>query len=127
MANVVDIKNNIETDIIGVIGQQSKERFDKAVEIIETKTSSVNVDGNFKDYQILIYHLNTNTRHGNAYIYNNNSKDEMSKPKITILGEDNLEATKFTESLHLNKWIEVKGKAKRVGERYKSIEIIFES
>lgn len=77
-------------------------------------------------YSVCIYHLNTKTRTGNAYIYNLGSDKEMSQPKIKITGEESLEGSKFTESLHLNKWIEVKALALRVGNKFQRLTIIYE-
>ena len=70
--------------------------------------------------------MNTDTRTGNAFIRNLENEEEMSKPKIKINGDDGLDHTKYTESLYLNKWIDVKAKAKRIGEKVKYLEIEFE-
>jgi len=51
----------------------------------------------------------------------------MSKPKIKINGDDGLDQTKYTESLYLNKWISVKAKAKKVGEKYKYLDIEYDN
>jgi hypothetical protein len=48
----------------------------------------------------------------------------MSNPKIKILGDQILEETKYTESLYLNKWIEVSAIATKVGNRFKKLQII---
>ena len=50
----------------------------------------------------------------------------MSKPKIKISGDEHIEQTKYTESLHLNKWITVKAKAKRVDNKFKHLDIQYE-
>ena len=47
----------------------------------------------------------------------------MSKPKIKIAGDDPLEESKFAESLYLNKWINVKAKATKIGDKFKYLEI----
>ena len=84
------------------------------------------VDDNFNEYKIYIYHLNTDTRTGNAFIKNLTKEDEMSKPKIKINGDEGLDQTKYTESLYLNKWITVKAKAKKVGDKFKELDIDYE-
>ena len=79
-----------------------------------------------RSYKIYIYHLNTDTRTGNALIRNVDNDEEMSKPKIKIDGEEGLEKTKYTESLYLNKWITVAAKAKKIGEKFSRLDIKFE-
>lgn len=108
---------------IGVINTDYKEKITHAVEVIDEKSEDAYVDERPVKYQITIFHLNTDSRKGNAYIEQN---DIVSRPKITISGDQPLEKTKYTESLHLSKKITIKGKAKRIGDKFKNIEIIFE-
>jgi len=117
--------NEIETPIAFIDTNFSK-NFQSSIEQIEIAKKGLVEDDSFKYYKIYIYHLNTDTRTGNAFIRNLDNEEEMSKPKIKINGEDGLDHTKYTESLYLNKWIEVKAKAKRIGDKVKSLEIEFE-
>src|SRR5690606_7904412 len=101
--------------------------FQSSIEDIEVSKKGLRIDNEFKEYKIYIYHLNTDTRTGNAFIRNVDNDEEMSKPKIKINGDEGLEQTKYTESLYLNKWISVKAKAKKVGEKYKHLDIEYDS
>lgn len=117
--------NETETPIAFIDIDFSKD-FQSSIEQIEIAKKGLKEDDTFKDYKIYIYHLNTDTRTGNAFIRNLENEEEMSKPKIKINGDDGLDHTKYTESLYLNKWIDVKAKAKRIGEKVKYLEIEFE-
>ena len=112
---------------LGYVDEQFVQDFQSGVESILSAKAPITVDENFVDYQIYIYHLNTDNRGGNAFIRNLGDESEMSKPKIRINGTEPIEQTKYTESLHLNKWINIKGKARRIGNRFKFIEIDYES
>ncbi|MBF0345636.1 MAG: hypothetical protein HQL06_15590 [Nitrospirae bacterium] len=125
-----NIEMNVGNDLektIGVIDSSFKHSIEKANKVIE-KTSKVNeiVDDEPQEYIIHIYHLNTETGKGRAYIYNKNNDKVMSQPKIQIRDFESLEETKYTESLHLNKWINVKGVARIVDGKFRSIDIVFE-
>ncbi|MBS1685800.1 MAG: hypothetical protein JSS76_13710 [Bacteroidetes bacterium] len=112
---------------IAFIDRSFATTFSNDIEAIEIANSGITEDDSFKDYSIYIYHLNTDTRAGNAFIRNIEDENQMSKPKIKINGTEGLEQTKYAESLYLNKWIDVKAKAKRIGDKFKSLEIDFDS
>lgn len=118
--------NNIENPI-AFIDTGYKEKISSAVGKINTKSIDSIEDDDFRDYKICIYHLNIDSRRGNALIYNLGSDDEMSKPLIDISGDEPLEETKFSESLYKNKWIDVKAKAKITGSKFKHLEILYEN
>ena len=122
---VVNKKAQIEIPI-GFLDSKFKEKFDDTLRLIETKAPGVTIDASPKEYHICIYHLNTDTRKGNANIYNIDSKEEMSKPKISIDGDLPLEVTKYTESLHKNKWIKVNAIATRFEDKFKYLDIKYE-
>lgn len=122
-----NIKGNETETPIAFIDIQFSQNFQSSIEQIEIAKKGLVEDDIFKDYKIYIYHLNTDNRTGNAFIKNIGNEEEMSKPKIKINGEDGLDHTKYTESLYLNKWIDVKAKAKKIGEKTKSLEIKFEN
>jgi len=115
-----------DEEFISVIDTNYSEAFQNAVDQIEATKKVVTVDDDYKDYEIYIYHLNTDTRQGNAFIKNTNDATEMSKPKIKISGDEHIEQTKYTESLHLNKWIKIKAKAKRIDNKFKFLDIQYE-
>jgi len=115
-----------DEEFISIIDINYSEAFQIAVEAIEVSKKAISVDDNFQSYEIYIYHLNADTRQGNAFIRNLNDQTEMSKPKIKISGNEHIEQTKYTESLHLNKWITVKAKAKRVDNKFKHLDIEYE-
>ena len=123
--SISNLFNTGETSL-AFIGKEYSENFQKNVEEIEIAKLGLTVDENYRDYKIYIYHLNTDTRSGNAFIKNLDNDEIMSKPKIKINGDTALEQTKYAESLYLNKWINVKAKAKKVGEKFKQLDIEFE-
>ncbi len=89
----------------------------------EESTGVLEQDKTDKEYKISIYHLNTDTRIGNAYIPNDKDDDFMDKPKITILEDTDLIGSIYTESLHLSKWIKIIGRAKKINGRFREIQI----
>lgn len=122
------IENIIDSNeiLLAYINKEFYEEFQNKIEEIETVIIGKDIDEEFKKYNIYIYHLNTDTRAGNAFIKNIDNESQMSKPKIKINGSEGLEQTKYTESLYLNKWIEVKAKATKFGNKFKRLEIEFE-
>lgn len=115
-----------DEEFISIVDTNYSEAFENAVEEIEATKKVVEVDNDYKDYEIYIYHLNTDTRQGNAFIKNLDDETQMSKPKIKISGDEHIEQTKYTESLHLNKWIKVKAKAKRIDNKFRYLDIQYE-
>ncbi len=123
--SILNIVNEEETPLAFIDIDFSK-NFQDSIDHIEISKKGFTEDETFKNYKIYIYHLNTDTRTGNALIKNTDNEEEMSKPKIKINGEYGLEQTKYTESLYLNKWIMVKAKARKIGEKFKFLEIEYE-
>jgi len=119
-------KSEDEEVMIGLMDSKYSENLDKSIRVIERITTDVEVDTNPKEYSILIYNLNTDTRNGNAYVKSIEDDTRMNKPKIKILGEIPLEETIYSESLYKNKWITVFGKATIIDKKYRKIEIIFD-
>ncbi|MBN9297180.1 MAG: hypothetical protein J0I41_09215 [Filimonas sp.] len=116
-----------DEEFISIVDVIYSEAFQNTVDEVEAAKKVVVVDADYKEYEIYIYHLNTDTRQGNAFIKNLDDETQMSKPKIKILGDEHIEQTKYTESLHLNKWIKIKAKAKRVDDKFKYLEIQYEA
>lgn len=115
-----------DEEFISIVDTTYSEAFQNTVDEIEATKKAVIVDDDYKDYEIYIYHLNTDTRQGNAFIKNTDDETQMSKPKLKISGDEHIEQTKYTESLHLNKWIKVKAKAKRIDSKFKFLDILYE-
>lgn len=124
-ASIFNISEN-EENSLAYLDREFSENFQKSMDEIEIAVKGATIDVDFKEYKIYIYHLNTDNRAGNAFIKNLDNPEEMSKPKIKINGNEGLDKTKFTESLYLNKWITVNAKAKKIGEKFKSLEIRFD-
>jgi hypothetical protein len=103
-----------------------KQTIESVVEIIQEKTQKVEEDSSPQRYEIWVYHLNKESRTGNANIINEDQDRKMSRPKIKISGDEPLENTKYTASLHLNMPIQVLAKAKRVDGKFRSLDIEFE-
>jgi hypothetical protein len=112
---------------LAFLNRDFSEKFQNAVQEIEVSTKGIFEDMNHNEYHIYIYHLNTDTRIGNAFIKSLNDEDKMCKPRIKIDGNESLEMTKYTESLHLNKWIKVSAKARKTADTFKYLNIKFEN
>jgi hypothetical protein len=127
--NTIEFSNFADDyeEFISIIDTEYSESFQNTIDQIEASKSSTTIDEEDKEYEIYIYHLNTDTRQGNAFIKNLKNESEMSKPKIKILGDEPLEQTKYTESLHLNKWIKVAAKAKIVDDKFKFLTITYDA
>lgn len=124
--SILNISQKDESPLAFIDAEFSK-NFQSNVEDIEVSKKGMTIDDDYQDYKIYIYHLNTDTRSGNALIRNLDNEEEMSKPKIKINGDDGLEQTKYTESLYLNKWINVKAKAKKIGEKFRQLDIEYDN
>lgn len=124
--SILNVSQSDENPIAFIDIEYCKE-FQSSVEEIEISKKGMTIDEEFKEYKIYIYHLNTDNRTGNAFIRNSDNDEVMSKPKIIINGDNGLEQTKYTESLYLNKWISVKAKAKKVGEKFKQLNIEYDN
>lgn len=113
---------------LGVVDADYRREIERVESLFEERFEDVRteIDSGLQEYKILIYHLNIDSRIGNALIYNVGSKDELSKPRIKISGDEPLPNTKYTESMHKNKFISVQGKATRQGKKFRSIDIAFE-
>ena len=114
--------NNTEMPI-AFIDSYKKDKIEKIAEYVLLNSNDIKKDDEDKEYKICIYHLNTDSRKGNAYIYSDEEKTIMDKPLITISGKDDLSRSIYTESLHLNKWITIKGKAQRKNNIFTKIVI----
>lgn len=124
--SILNLSETNETPLAFIDTEYCNE-FQSSVQDIEVSKKGMTIDDDFREYKIYIYHLNTDTRTGNAFIRNLDNDEEMSKPKIKINGDDRLDQTKYTESLYLNKWISVKAKAKKIGEKYKNLDIKYDN
>lgn len=113
---------------LGVVDADYRKQLERIETVFEERfeEGKTETDSEFREYKILVYHLNVDSRIGNALIYNVGSQDELSKPRIRISGDEPLPTTKYTESMHKNRFVTVQGKATRKGNRFKSIDIAFE-
>ena len=125
-AEIINI-NADSNEILALINRDFSEGFQNAIQDIEISTNGVVEDIGYNDYHIYIYHLNTDSRTGNPFIKNTKEEENMSKPRIKIDGDESLETTKYTESLHLNKWIKISAKARKVNDTFKYLNIQFEN
>ena len=112
---------------IAFIDNSKKHEISNAVELALTyQDNGIEADDEDKEYLICIYELNTSTRTGHAYIANEADTTIMDKPRIMILGNNELTNSIYTESLHLNRWIKIIGKSKRVNGKFRKITIMGE-
>lgn len=119
--------NNEKIFPISFINREKSFSILKACERVETAKEQIEEDAEFKDYLIYIFHLNTDSRKGSAFIRSESNQDILFKPKISILGDEPLEETKYTGSLYRSSFVKVKAKAKRIGEKFKHLDIMFEN
>jgi len=112
---------------LGFIDKQSAGEITAVSEYITSipQKGEVN-DDSYNEYRILVYDLNTDTRKGTAHIGNSTDTDIMDNPKIKVEGMGDLAGSVYTESLHFNKWIMVKAKAKVINGKFKLLTILSE-
>ncbi|WP_461114143.1 hypothetical protein [Spirosoma jeollabukense] len=112
---------------IGYIDKQYADEIEEINQYIaEIPHKGEILDDSYQEYRILVYDLNIDTRKGTAHISNGVDVDIMDNPKIKIEGEGDLAGSVFTESLHFNKWIIVKAKAKTISGKFKFLNIFFQ-
>lgn len=123
-ANVYSYSNK---HLIKSIDHDVKVAIDAAVSYIESVEKHFEQDDEPKEYKIHVYHLNTDSRLGNAIVFvGDDDNRTMSKPRIKILGTSPLENTEYTNSLHSGDSIVVMAKGKKIGEKYIVLEIVEE-
>jgi len=111
--------------LVGFIDKSKAQKITNATEyILESTTNNLTEDISERGFRVIIYNLNTDSRVGNAYVKNDDDPNLMDKPRIEILGDEELTESMYTESLHLNKWIEVRARGKKVKGRYKRLSIM---
>jgi hypothetical protein len=110
---------------LGAINTTFSTQMDLAKQIIEkNQGDKIEQDEEFKDYPIHVYHLNTESRKGNAHIKHVNQNQQITdSPKIDILGEKSLGGSLFINSMDTGVDINVRAKAKKVNGRYKHLLI----
>ncbi|MEO5929359.1 MAG: hypothetical protein ABIR47_05470 [Candidatus Kapaibacterium sp.] len=124
--NIVLLNGDASSNnVIGVIDEELIAPILSAAEVIEKEFSLVQEDDRPLLYSASIYHLNTDTRQGNAVVRQEGGT-AFYRPKIHILGDGELTHSKFTESLHEGVEITVRGKARRVDGKIRKLEIEFE-
>lgn len=77
-------------------------------------------------FQIQIYDLNTNTRKGHATLAPDEEK-KSARPVISISGEDGLDHTKYSASLHESKFIYVRAYATQDEKTIRKLDIEYDS
>lgn len=108
--------------LISNIDRDVKSDIDDAVAFIEAAENKVEEDDEYRDYKIHVYHMNTDSRTGNAIIlYGPDNARVMSKPRIKIEGSSPLENTQYTQSLHSGEPVEVKARGRRIGNKFLSL------
>ncbi len=108
---LVEKKNSKDLFPISLINSYTSENLNRISEFVNSNKHKIETDEEYKTYKVCVYSLNTDTRVGKALIYNQVDEETMDKPSIKINGTESLEKTDFTESLHLNKWIDIRAKA----------------
>jgi hypothetical protein len=112
---------------LGVLDEDFGQEIEVAIREVEIKTGKVPViDEEPQPYKLHIYDLNTDTRKGKALMSNPDDTTQLMKFGFKISGTEALSKTRYTESMHLDKFIDVKGRATKTEGIVKYIEIEFE-
>ncbi len=118
----------IEDKVLGVVDDAFTSELGGATEIISKETNRFDEDiehGEPKTYSIIVYSINRETRRGKARIRNDRRDDRSwSQPTILITGDEPLEGSAYTLSLHEDREIEIRGYAKRIDGRYRHIKVV---
>jgi hypothetical protein len=113
-----------EDNLISDISHEVKSNIERTAIFIKSDGLEITEDEDYKEYTINIYNLNTDTRIGNAVLFfGNEEHKEMSRPRIKIEGTSRLEHSKYTESLHSGKSVEVNAIGKRVNNKFLTLQI----
>lgn len=116
-----------ESNLISDINTEAKSRLERTADFIKSDGLDIIEDADYQDYTINIYNLNTDTRVGNAVVFFGDEEfKEMSRPRIKIEGSSRLDHSKYSESLHSGKSIEISAKGKRVKNKFLSLQILEE-
>lgn len=116
------ITKNETIEPIAILDTNYGKKISNAIRVYETNSPNYETDYIAKEYTLLIYHINVETRKGNANLFDENTK-KIFKPRIYILGTNSLAGTEYTKSLHNNKRIKVLAKATRFKKRIIYLEI----
>lgn len=133
-STIYDISEGVgyDFDTIDIEGTHPISRIDstykKKYENIIKKTESVlsEIDESSCEYTLHIYKLNVETRKGTANIRKEDDSDYMYRANFKVTGNEPLDNTKYTSSLHENKFIKILGKATRIKGEIKSLLIDYE-
>jgi hypothetical protein len=121
---------NVSSDglenILGTIDDKFKENINSALQLVESNTSKYLKDSSPRDYKILVYHLNEDSRSGNATIIQSDNEN-ASKPRFKVKGDKPLGRSIFTESMHFTRVITVSavGTIDKENKKIKNLEIEF--
>jgi hypothetical protein len=112
---------------LGVLDESLGKEVEEAILEVEAKIGKQTVkEDELGSYEIHIYDLNTDTRKGRGLMQHPTDPKKLMKPTLKISGTEPLTQTKYTESLHFDVFIEVRGRATRTDETIKHIDIEFE-
>jgi len=114
------------TELIAEVTDSSKAELMQTVSIIDNlliENDDSITDEEPKDYKVYIYNLNTKTRNGTGIIVAENG--DVSEPRISIIGSEPLEETKFTESIYTRRVIDVRAIGTTKNGRVKRLIIEF--
>jgi len=120
--NIFNRNNEGENFALGELSIDDRDKIEDSVLLVESIENPTLVDSDYRDYVIHIYSLNTDSRRGMAIIQ---SQDALiSKPRIKIAGQEGLEGSRFTASMHMSEYITVQAKGKWANNRCIFLDII---
>ncbi|WP_437898946.1 hypothetical protein [Sorangium sp. So ce124] len=117
---VFNVYEDNEEALIGAMDASSAARINSSIEEYDVRIGGLFEDAHSKEYEILIYNLNTETRKGSAYLI---LRESMPRVRVSIDGTGPLEETRFAESLYKNKRISVLARARGTKDRIVSLSI----
>ncbi len=126
--SIFDGESDEASNVVGVIDDNFRDGIVEAIEIAGSKYSKFEADATPQTYEIQIYSFNTHSRKGSAYVIVSNvhGDREVITTRITVLGDEILEETKYTESLHHKKTIQIRATAHRVRGKITRMDILFD-
>jgi hypothetical protein len=113
LSSIAFLNSKYREDVEDKLMQEDKDSDLKVIESDETPTK----------YRILVYRFNTDNGNGGARLYFDDNSEDFDRVKIIVeKGDKEFSKSKFTDSLHENKVVEVQGIALRVNGTYKKLD-----
>jgi hypothetical protein len=118
LRSVTDAGDNI----IGVLDGKTAERIANSAEMYDVNEGHAREDESDREYKIIVYNLNVESRRGHAYVIED-AADSLSRVRFRVSGTEPLEGSPFTASLDKTQKIIVVGRGKYVSNKIRTLMI----